>query len=56
MGLGISLTLCPKTLNCGGARVIYLVDPSDATLNWCITKCKDYCGIKPCYGIDPIEF
>jgi hypothetical protein len=39
--------------------MIYLIDPQN-TLRQSVTgdcrlKCSTYCGIKPLYGIDPVE-
>jgi hypothetical protein len=37
--------------------MIYLIDPSQATVdacpNKCFLKCTGVCGIKPLYGVDP---
>ncbi len=38
--------------------MIYLLDPVQATVNGCTTKCwvkcTGVCGIKPMYGVPPI--
>ena len=33
--------------------MVYLIDPKDTTLSYCIIKCDTVCGIKPLYGVPP---